>query len=85
MLTFLQENQDYQQIMLHGFSVAGYIWGEVLTHVHSDREKYNNVIDRIIGHVWDSAADITELVIGTPRAIFPNNPLLQSIIKKYLM
>lgn len=85
LLTFLEENQDYQQIMLHGFSVAGYLWGEVLTYVHSNREKYNNVIDRIIGHVWDSAADISEFVIGTPRAIFPKNPLLQSIIQKYLI
>ncbi|XP_015178811.1 PREDICTED: uncharacterized protein LOC107067651 [Polistes dominula] len=85
LLTFLLENQDYQQIILHGFSVAGYIWGEVLTFIHADREKYNNVVDRIIGHVWDSAADISEFVVGTPRAIFPNNPLLQSIIRKYLI
>lgn len=85
LLTFLLENQDYQQIILHGFSVAGYMWGEVLTYIHADREKYNNVVDRIIGHVWDSAADINEIVVGTPRAIFPNNPLLQSIIRKYLI
>lgn len=85
LLTFLQENQDYQQIILHGFSVGGYMWGEVLTHIHSDREKYNNVIDRIIGHIWDSAADISEFVVGTPRAIFPHNPLFQSILEKYLM
>lgn len=85
LLSFLQENQEYQQILLHGFSVGGYMWGEVLTHVHSDRDKYNNVIDRIIGHIWDSAADVTEFVVGTPRAIFPSNPLLQSILEKYLM
>ncbi|KAI4502598.1 hypothetical protein M0802_002510 [Mischocyttarus mexicanus] len=85
LLTFLLENQDYQQIILHGFSVAGYMWGEALTFIHADREKYNNIIDRITGHVWDSAADISELVVGTPRAIFPNNPLLQSIIQKYLI
>ncbi|KAI4485754.1 hypothetical protein M0804_006243 [Polistes exclamans] len=85
LLTFLLKNQDYQQIILHGFSVAGYMWGEALTYIHADREKYNNVVDRIIGHVWDSAADINEIVVGTPRAIFPNNPLLQSIIRKYLI
>lgn len=84
LLQFLEENKQYEQILLHGFSVGGYMWGELLDFVHKDRKKYDQVINRVVGHVWDSAADISELTIGTPRAIFPNNVLLQNVMKKYL-
>ncbi|KAH0550394.1 transmembrane protein 53-B [Cotesia glomerata] len=84
LLTFLDRNTSYQQIMLHGFSIGGYMWGELLDHVHEDREKYNHVIDRIVGQVWDSAADITELTMGTAKAVFPNNEMMQNIARKYL-
>ncbi|CAL7937085.1 unnamed protein product [Xylocopa violacea] len=84
LLTFLIKHQNYQQIVLHGFSVGGYLWGEVLDLIESDRQEYKNVIDRIVGQVWDSAADITELTIGVPRAIFPHNEVLQNMLQKYL-
>lgn len=60
------------------------MWGELLDFVHKDRAKYEHVINRVVGHVWDSAADISELTIGTPRAVFPNNEVLQNVMKKYL-
>lgn len=83
LLKFL-DDQNYQQILLHGFSVGGYMWGEVLELIQSDREKYGYVIDRIVGQIWDSAADVTELSIGTPRAVFPKNQMLQNMLQKYL-
>lgn len=70
--------------MLHGFSIGGYMWGELLDYVHADREKYNNVIDRVVGQVWDSAADISELCIGTSRAVFPHNDVMQKLLQKYM-
>lgn len=70
--------------MLHGFSIGGYMWGELLDFVHEDRDKYNHVIDRIVGQVWDSAADITELTMGTAKAVFPHNEMMQNIARKYL-
>lgn len=84
LLEFLMQQQNYQQILLHGFSVGGYMWGEVLDFVHTDRKKYDNVIDRIVGQVWDSAADVTEFSEGTIRAVFPNNLVLQHGLHKYL-
>lgn len=50
-----------------------------------DRAKYQTVIDRIIGQVWDSAADITEIPIGVPKALFPRNPRLQNALKNYMI
>ncbi|XP_015605484.1 transmembrane protein 53 [Cephus cinctus] len=84
LLKFLEQNKGYEQILLHGFSVGGYMWGEVLDFIHMDRKKYDNVIDRIVGHIWDSAVDVAELQIGVGRAVFPNNVMLQTALQKYL-
>ncbi|XP_033210572.1 uncharacterized protein LOC117168833 [Belonocnema kinseyi] len=84
LLDFMEQNKNYQQIMLHGFSIGGYMWGELLDYVHKDRKRYDHVIDKIVGQVWDSAADITEITIGVPPAVFPNNIVLQNMFKKYM-
>lgn len=60
------------------------MWGEVLDIIESDRQKYAKVLDRIVGQVWDSLADVTELSIGTPRAVFPKNDMLRIMLQKYL-
>ena len=84
LLDFMDQNKNYQQIMLHGFSIGGYMWGELLDYVHKDRKRYDNIIEKIVGQVWDSAADITEITIGVPPAVFPNNVVLQNMFKKYM-
>ncbi|XP_033356003.1 uncharacterized protein LOC117236815 isoform X2 [Bombus vosnesenskii] len=84
LIEFLIKHQNYQQILLHGFSVAGYMWGEVLDLMQNDPKKCNNIIDRIVGQVWDSLADVSELTIGAPRAMFPRNEMLQNMCQKYL-
>ncbi|XP_053974774.1 transmembrane protein 53-B isoform X2 [Hylaeus volcanicus] len=84
LLDFLLANENYQQILLHGFSVGGYMWGEVIDIFQNDSQKYGNVLDRIVGQVWDSLADVSELSIGTPRAVFPKNKVLQNMVQKYL-
>jgi len=72
-------------MILHGFSVGGYIWGECLAEMQKDRKQYQAVVDRIIGQVWDSAADITEIPVGVPKALFPRNPKLQYALKNYML
>ncbi|KAL6444499.1 hypothetical protein ACFW04_001970 [Cataglyphis niger] len=84
LLTFLKQNESYQQILLHGFSVGGYMWGEALDLMENNKEKYNGITDRIVGQVWDSIADVSEISIGFPRAVFPKNMMLQSMLRKYL-
>ncbi|CAK9804922.1 Transmembrane protein 53 [Anthophora quadrimaculata] len=84
LLEFLTQQQNYQQILLHGFSVGGYMWGEVLDLVQSNHQKYCNVIDRIVGQVWDSLVYVTGIPLGIPRAVFPKNEMLQRILQKYL-
>ncbi|XP_066602494.1 uncharacterized protein l(2)k09913 [Prorops nasuta] len=83
-LNFLLQNGAYSKVLVHGFSVGGYLWGEILDLIQSDRTNCDGVINRFVGQVWDSTADISELSIGTPVAVFPNNPVLQSMMKTYL-
>ncbi|XP_049290090.1 uncharacterized protein LOC125767498 isoform X2 [Anopheles funestus] len=82
---FLKNNDFKNGLILHGFSVGGYLWGECLVHIARDLPNYQVVLDRVIGQVWDSAADITEISVGVPRALFPKNPTLQSALKKYML
>lgn len=81
----MEHNDYYKQIVLHGFSVGGYMWGECLAHMDKDRARYQPLVDRIIGQVWDSAADITEIPIGVPKALFPRNPRLQVALRNYML
>lgn len=84
-LKFLDQNKSYSQIMLHGFSVGGYLWGEVMVQMAHDTEKYQDLVDRFVGQVWDSAADVTEIHKGVPPAVFPRNKVMANALGKYML
>lgn len=84
LLSFLEQNENYEQILLHGFSIGGYMWGEVLDLLQRDKERYSDISDKIIGQVWDSIADIGQVSIGMSHAVFPNNKVLQTMLYKYI-
>lgn len=83
-LRFLESNVSYNPLTLHGFSVGGYLWGEVLVRIVAERNRYQPIIDRVVAQVWDSAADITEITIGLPIAVFPTNKVMQSTLRSYM-
>lgn len=93
LVTFLEVNPEYDQLVVHGFSVGGYIWGEVLVRLMdlghsraSDKSgisPYDNVASRVRGCVWDSACDFTELPRGVAKAIFPNQAMLRNALESY--
>ena len=81
----MHKNENrYKKILVHGFSIGGYFWGEVLSHMQQDLKGNDRIIKNIVGHIWDSAADITEFPHGTPKALLPNNPRLQHLMQQYL-
>jgi len=83
-LRFLHVDAGCKPLILHGFSVGGYVWGEVMVKMNQERERYKHIVDRIIGQTWDSAADVTELQVGLPLAVFPRNPILRMALGKYI-
>lgn len=84
-LKFLEQNKAYSQIMLHGFSVGGYLWGEVMVHMARNMDQSQPILDRIVGQVWDSAADVTEIHKGVPPAVFPRNRVMSKALEKYIL
>ncbi|GJQ75068.1 hypothetical protein Trydic_g9682 [Trypoxylus dichotomus] len=84
-LKFLEVNENYFPIVLHGFSIGGYLWGEVLVQMEADKKRYQTIVSKTSGQIWDSLADITQIPIGTPTAMFPNNKFLQSTLRSYLI
>ncbi|XP_013141438.1 PREDICTED: uncharacterized protein LOC106105586 [Papilio polytes] len=84
LMRLLSANENDQPLVVHGFSVGGYLWGEVCAHVMADKERYQPVLDRVAAQVWDSAADITEITIGVPIAVFPKNKIMQKTLKAYM-
>ncbi|XP_065089429.1 transmembrane protein 53-like [Ochlerotatus camptorhynchus] len=80
---FMRNNDLNRGVVLHGFSVGGYLWGECLVKINED-ESNKPVLDKIKGQIWDSAADITEIPVGVPHAVLPKNPTLQSALRGYI-
>lgn len=85
LLKYLELNNTDCPLFIHGFSVGGYVWGEVLVHMAREKQRYQKILDRFIGQVWDSAADITEITVGVPFAVFPNNLVMQKTLRQYMM
>lgn len=84
MLDVLKANESNSPIVLHGFSVGAYLWGEVLVHATVEKERYQKVMNRICGQIWDSSVDVTEIHIGVPKAVFPKNFVLQNALQQYI-
>lgn len=82
---FLENNVNQKNpILLHGFSVGGYLWGECMVHMSRDIERYRHVLDMMQAQVWDSAVELSEIPLGVPKAMFPKNDTLQRALKNYL-
>ena len=81
-LKFLEQNDFYKSILLHGFSMGGYIWGECLVKTRDHVSKYEPLIGRIKGQVWDSMTGSKEIPVGKAKAFFPNNLLLQETVRQ---
>lgn len=82
---FLENNPSYSQLLVHGFSVGAYQFSELMVIMSQNMERYQPVIDRFQCQIWDSAADITEIPIGVPKAIFPRNLRLQNALRNYTL
>ncbi|XP_042862634.1 transmembrane protein 53-B-like [Penaeus japonicus] len=82
-LQFLHANPSHSPLLIHGFSVGGYVFSEVMVKVEKDFKKHGHLLNRFVGQIWDSGVDIDGIPDGMPRAI-TNNALLQKSMKKYL-
>ena len=72
-----------QPIFVHGFSVGGYIYAELLVHTFQNPKEYGDFPGRLCGHIFDSPVDFTNIPRGVARAS-TSNVLLQRAIKSSL-
>ena len=54
-----------QPVLVHGFSVGGYLYGETLNHIMSDPHLSTSMSQRVRGQVFDSPVDFE----GVPRGV----------------
>jgi hypothetical protein len=78
----MSQNPQYNSTMIHGFSVGGYLWGEVLNMLEEEHNR--ELVDRIVGQIWDSVVDFEGIPTGLPKAVFPNNAVLRASLQKYV-
>lgn len=69
--------------MVHGFSVGGYMYGELLVKLDQQREKYQGIRSRMVGQVFDSPVDFEGVAPGFASVLIENK-LAQKVIKNAL-
>lgn len=72
--------RNRQPILVHGFSVGGYLYGETVLKFLSDPERFRNMDGRIRGQIFDSPVDFEGVPRGIGKAL-TSNPVLQKTIK----
>jgi len=83
-LRFLANNPQYGRIVVHGFSIGAYVWGEVQVQMSADFERYSPIVTRVKGQVYDSIVDTPSIHKGFPLSVFPNNYVMRTAFEKYL-
>ncbi|WAR02361.1 TM53A-like protein [Mya arenaria] len=70
-----------QPLLCHAFSVGGYMYGELLTNLARDMEKYPEFGRRMFGKIFDSPIDYYGVPKGVARAITNDKEKSQRIEK----
>jgi hypothetical protein len=72
-------NSQYNEIVIHAFSVGGYQFGETLVQLRAEDEN-RNILNSIKGVILDSMVFIEDCAPGVSRAI-TLNPIVQPMIE----
>lgn len=83
LLNYLVSNDHYHKIVIHAFSVGGYLLGELFQKMRQNTTVCKSVVDRMCGVVMDSAVDFEGIPTGFPRAV-SKNPLTIKVLEWYI-
>ncbi|XP_054259882.1 transmembrane protein 53-like [Macrosteles quadrilineatus] len=53
-LSFLDQNSTNEPLFVHGFSVGGYVWGEVMVKMKQDLERYEHIVNRFVDTLYNA-------------------------------
>lgn len=83
--TLLKTLQDSslstRPIVIHGFSVGGYLYGEMLVKLQKECDRYKKISERIVGQVFDSPVDFEGVSCGF-ATVLVKNPVLRILLRK---
>lgn len=80
LLDFLVSHPNYSRLVVHGFSVGGYQFGEVLVKIRKEGGVYKEVVPRFKAQVYDSLVDYQGIPKGFPTAI-TGNQILRKVLE----
>lgn len=79
LVKFLDQH-NYPQVVIHGFSIAGYVYGQLLLDIFKlDKEKQQQLINSIQGIVLDSVVPFEGAFYGIARTV-SSNPIMVALI-----
>lgn len=81
---FLDNNDYYDQMVIHGFSVGDFIWTQCQLVMMREPALQDKILYRIKGQIWDSMIHFDEIPIGLSQALFPNNEFLRKSLQRYI-
>ena len=82
-LDTLAADKSNRPLLVHGFSVGGYVFGELLVKLLQNPEKYTTIPSRFQGLIFDSPVDMNGIPIGVSRAA-TENPIYRQLIHSAL-
>ncbi|GFN76143.1 transmembrane protein 53-like protein [Plakobranchus ocellatus] len=74
-------------IMIHGFSVGGYMYGEYLVKLEQHAKVYADIRDRMVGQIFDSPVDFEGVPSGFATVLTKNSvarKVIQQSLEAYL-
>lgn len=87
-IKFMAEKQ-YSNVMIHGFSVAGFMWSQVLLELdRRESEVRKNLLNSIRGCIFDSLITAENVSVGVANGVTRNKILAkvyESLMKVYLV
>lgn len=73
LLQYLNESHKHRPYIFHGFSVAAYIYGEIMAQFSDQYETYRSLMNNVKGCLWDSPVDILLAKPYIGKFFYPNN------------
>lgn len=72
-----------RHIVVHAFSIGGYMFTQMLIHMDKDPERYMELSQMVKGHVYDSlvVGSLEHMAIGLGKSLFPRfDGLAQGVV-----
>lgn len=79
-------SSDHDKKLIHGFSVGGYVFAQMLKYMHNDPtgKCQEMMIKTMTAQVWDSVVDVNGISIGVSKSVFIKSPFLQKSMQSYI-